>query len=118
MYSRYEGDIRALCEGVLNSPGETSFELRNRVECASAGLSGSIVPRAEALPVALENYVRKVVLHAYRITDEDVDSLRAAGYSEEAIFELTISAALGAGMARIQRGLAALKGVEDAPHHP
>jgi hypothetical protein len=40
--------------------------------------------------------------------------LRRAGYSEDAIFEITVSAALGAGMIRLERGLAAMKGDTDA----
>jgi alkylhydroperoxidase/carboxymuconolactone decarboxylase family protein YurZ len=43
-----------------------------------------------------------------------IEALRNAGYSEEAIFEMTLSAAIGAGQARLERGLAALKGVQDA----
>jgi len=34
--------------------------------------------------------------------------------SEDALFELTLSAALGAGMARLEPGLKALQGGEDA----
>ncbi len=51
-----------------------------------------------------------VARHAYKTTDAHVAALKQAGYSEDAIFELTLSAALGAGMARLERGLAALKG--------
>lgn len=50
----------------------------------------------------------KVALHAYRITDDDVRALEAAGYSEDEVFEVTLCAALGAGLARFERGLAAL----------
>ena len=50
----------------------------------------------------------KIALHAYKITDEDVDVLRAAGFSEDRIFELTISAALSAGIERLKFGMAAL----------
>ena len=55
-----------------------------------------------------------MALHAYRTTDQDIVALRTAGYSEDAIFEITLSAALGAGLARLERGLAALKGGQDA----
>jgi alkylhydroperoxidase family enzyme len=40
--------------------------------------------------------------HAYRVVDADVEALRDAGWSEEAIFELTIAAALGAGLRRLE----------------
>lgn len=114
MDSRYAEHIRALSESILNSPGETTFQLRNVVRIASARLSGRVGSEGEVLPQSLENYVRKVALFAYRITDEDIEDMHAAGYSDEAIFELTISAALGAGMTRMNIGLAALKGGEDA----
>jgi alkylhydroperoxidase family enzyme len=42
--------------------------------------------------------------------DEDVAALKHAGLSENAIFEATASAALGAALARLERGLAALGG--------
>jgi alkylhydroperoxidase family enzyme len=54
-----------------------------------------------------------VALHAYKTTDADIEKLLQAGYSEDAIFEITLSAALGAGRARLERGLAALKGEKD-----
>jgi alkylhydroperoxidase family enzyme len=53
-------------------------------------------------------YVDLVRRHAYRITDGDVAALRAAGLGEDAVFELTAAAALGAGMERLRAGLALL----------
>ncbi|HEY9421873.1 MAG TPA: hypothetical protein VIW92_10710, partial [Thermoanaerobaculia bacterium] len=55
-------------------------------------------------------YLDTVALHAHRITDEDIQALLRAGYSEDAIFEISAAASVGAGMARLERGLAALKG--------
>jgi len=56
------------------------------------------------------SYVDKIALRAYSITDADIDAIREAGFSEDAIFEITLSAALGAGIARLERGLQAVKG--------
>jgi alkylhydroperoxidase family enzyme len=53
-------------------------------------------------------YLEKVRLHAYRVTDADVQSLKDAGHSEDRIFEHTVSAAVAAGLARLEAGLAAL----------
>jgi alkylhydroperoxidase family enzyme len=61
------------------------------------------------VPEELIRYVDKVTKHAYKVTDADVEALRHAGYSEDAIFEITLSAALGAGLARLERGLEALR---------
>jgi alkylhydroperoxidase family enzyme len=58
----------------------------------------------------LDDFVDKVRRHAYRVTDEDIDRLRGAGYSEDQIFELTVAAAYGAARRRLDAGLAALAG--------
>jgi len=53
-----------------------------------------------------------VARHAYKLTDDDLTALRRAGSSEDAIFEITVSSALGAALDRLERGLAALRGEE------
>ncbi|HEX6107905.1 MAG TPA: hypothetical protein VFZ02_00735 [Ktedonobacteraceae bacterium] len=99
-----------LIEAVLTSHGDTELSVRQAVEALSAQPGGRPSSQTDAIPPELISYVKKVALHAYKTTDEDIESLRKAGYSEDAIFEITVSAALGAGMARLERGLAALKG--------
>jgi alkylhydroperoxidase family enzyme len=59
-------------------------------------------------PPELAPYLEKVRVHAYRITDADVQALKDAGFSEDEIFEHTVSAAVAAGLARRDAGLAAL----------
>jgi alkylhydroperoxidase family enzyme len=61
-----------------------------------------------AAPVELSGYLEKVRLHAYKVTDRDVDELKAAGFSEEEIFEHTVSAAVAAGLERLDAGLGTL----------
>jgi len=51
-----------------------------------------------------------VARHAYKLTDDDLAALQRAGSSEDAIFEITVSAALGAALGRLECGLAALRG--------
>ena len=75
---------------------------------------GRVSANGLSLPEVLETYVDKIALHAYRVADADVNALRDAGYSEDVIFELTVSAALSAGIARLESGMAALKGGKDA----
>jgi hypothetical protein len=110
MKKRYKEHTQTLIDKILHSPGETSDELRHAVERYSAELSGRTIQAAEPVPASLEPYITKVALYAYRITDQDIEALHMAGYSEDAIFELTLSAALGASIARLERGLTALKG--------
>lgn len=107
--------VRDLVDSILTTPGETNPALRRAVEARSAALGGRPDPGASTakeieIPEALRSYVDKVARHAYEVTDADVDDLRKAGYSEDAIFEITLSAALGAGLSRMERGLAALRG--------
>ena len=51
-------------------------------------------------------YLDKVRTRAYTVTDADVEALKAAGHSEDEIFEQTVSAAVAAGLLRL-RGRAA-----------
>jgi alkylhydroperoxidase family enzyme len=75
---------------------------------AIARLRASVPPLPDDLPDAATRYVEKVRRHAYRVVDADVEALREAGLDEEAIFELTLAAALGAGLERLEAGRAAL----------
>ncbi len=59
-------------------------------------------------PAAMEPYLEKVRRGAYRVTDGDVDELRAAGFSEDEIFEQTVSAAVSEGLVRLNAALRAL----------
>ena len=94
---------------LFTAPASTSPQLRQAAEAYAAELSGAENTAVE-VPDNLETYLKKVALYAYKTTDDDVQRLDEAGYSEDEIFELTLCAALGAGMVRLERGLAALKG--------
>ena len=54
-------------------------------------------------PAAMAGYLRKVRERAYTVVDADVDSLKAAGLSEDEIFEQTVAAAIGEGLRRLDR---------------
>jgi hypothetical protein len=108
---RYAAFTRRLIDSVLGAPGHTSSELR-RVALARAAQPG--VPAA-GLAAPLGRYVDTVARHAYRLTDDDLAALRRAGNSEDAIFEITVAAALGAALGRLERGLAALRGESSPP---
>jgi alkylhydroperoxidase family enzyme len=60
------------------------------------------------LPDPLGAYVDTVRRHAYRTTDQDIETLRAAGYTEDQLFEVTVAAAFGAARARLRAGLDAM----------
>jgi len=108
----HAANTRRLVKAVLTNAGETDPALRYTVEAFAAEIGRHPDERAGKLPAELVTYVTKVARHAYKTTSEDMEALRQAGYSEDAIFEISLSAALGAGMARLERGLAVLKGDE------
>ena len=60
-------------------------------------------------PPDFDAYLDKVRRHAYKVTDRDVEALKEAGHSEEEIFEQTVSAAVAAGLERLDAGLEALQ---------
>lgn len=114
MNNRHAAHVQRMVDMVLSRPGDTDPTLRRAIEAWSAKLGGRSGAEGVELPPALTAYVTKVALYAYKTLDEDVEALRNAGYSEDAIFEMTLSVAIGAGQARLERGLAALKGASDA----
>ena len=86
---------RAL-DRVLNGPGEAESSLRN----AAANGSGA--------PAELQPLVDKIHRHAYKVTDEDIASLQAK-HGDDVMFEIVVSAALGASRKRLFAGLSALE---------
>ena len=62
-----------------------------------------------AAPPDFAAYLEKVRACAYTITDADVEELKAAGHSEDEIFEQTVSTAVSAGLVRLHAGLNALE---------
>jgi len=108
---RYAALIERLVESVLAGPGHTATELRRAVLARGARLGGRRDPAEkprDGVPAPLAGYVDKVALHAYKVTDEDL-ALKRAGNSDDLLFEVTVSAALGAAMGRLERGLSALR---------
>src|SRR6266516_3472305 len=108
---RYALYTARLAEGVLTQPGHTLPALRRAVLARASGAPG------EDVPPALAAYVDKVARHAYKVTDDDLGRLQQAGHSDDALFEVTLSAALGAALGRLERGLAALR-VKSSPADP
>jgi alkylhydroperoxidase family enzyme len=61
-----------------------------------------IAAAAEPPSPAMEAYLAKVRDRAYTVTDADVDELKAAGFSEDEIFEQTVAVAIGEGLRRLE----------------
>jgi len=60
------------------------------------------------VPPEFATYLEKVRLHAYKVTDQDVQALKDTGFTEDEIFEQTVSTAVAAGLERLEAGLGAL----------
>lgn len=86
----------ALVARILDGKGEAPPAQR-RAAFANAGLSG-----------ALATLVDKVARHAHRVSDDDIATARAAGLSEDQIYELVVCAAVGQATRQLEAGLAAL----------
>ena len=82
---------------VLNGPGASDPALRN---AAAIGAG---------LPNDLQPLVAKVHAHAYKVTDEEMARAQRA-YGDDALFEIVVSATLGASRKRLLAGLRALEG--------
>ncbi|GHO60017.1 hypothetical protein [Ktedonobacter robiniae] len=106
-----------LTQSVQTAPGSTTPTLRKAlteyVKQASIANEDCIGSESD-FPSDLQAYITKVRKYAYKVTDEDIEQLRQAGYNEEAIFEITLSIALGAGTKCLMQGIAAIEGASDA----
>jgi alkylhydroperoxidase family enzyme len=106
--------FQQLGEAVLTTAGEIPTSLRTALTWQTALLCNDVPQVQTPLPPELIDYVQKVARHAYQVTNQDIEQLQAHGYSEDAIFEVTVSVAYGAGLNCLEQGLAALQGARNA----
>ena len=59
-------------------------------------------------PEAMRSYLEKVRTGAYAVTDADVEALKAAGLTEDEIFEQTVAVAVGEGFRRLDAAMRAI----------
>jgi hypothetical protein len=74
----------------------------------ASSLRQAVADGGRDVPENLRALVEKIREHAYRVTDDDVAGLKTK-YSEDELFELVVSAAMGAARHRLARGLRALE---------
>lgn len=95
---RHERLVADLRQSVLDSPAQTDPAIR------SAAATGDSVGES------WNGYVALVRDASYRVRDTDIDRLKIAGHSEDEVFEVTVAAAVGAGLRSLDAGLRALRG--------
>ena len=88
--------LDATRRAVLDGEGTTDPTLRRQVAAGDP-------------PPDLATLVRKIRDRAYAVTDEDVKRLRSQ-YSEDQIFEIVLSATIGAAGLRLKAATDALEG--------
>ena len=82
--------------------------IRTRYDELIDGLRRSAQPDRPDPPAA-RRYLELVRGSAYAITDRDVAELEASGLAEDEIFEHTVAAAVGVGLARLAAGMETLE---------
>jgi alkylhydroperoxidase family enzyme len=87
------GHVDLLRYTVLHAPAVT--HPATRMAAATGG----------PLPEPVATYAATVRDHSYRVTDHDIDRLAAAGYGQDAIYEITVAAAVGAALRRYDAGI-------------
>lgn len=90
-------------ERTLHGAGESSSDARR-----AAFDNHGVAEPARAL-------VDKIARTAWKVTDEDVTAVKAAGLAEDEIFELAVCAALGQATRQLEAALAALDEATAAP---
>jgi alkylhydroperoxidase family enzyme len=96
--------LRAVGRAVLDGAGALDPALRRSAFQRGGG------DDAAGLPEPLGGFVDTVARRAYQVTDADVAALHAAGYGDDAVLEAVLATAVGAGLSRLETGLAALRG--------
>ena len=93
---------KVVVERVLNAPGTATGDARR-----AAFDNHEVAEPARAL-------VDKVSKTAWRVSDEDVAAAKAAGLSDDQIFELCVCAAVGQSTRQLDAALAALDALDEA----
>jgi hypothetical protein len=96
--SRHLAHVEALRRAILGPEGHTP--LVARVAAAAGDQTGT----------PTDAYLATVRTSSDRLGDADIEGLRMAGLTEDAIFELTIAAAFGESLRRFERAAAAVEG--------
>jgi hypothetical protein len=103
MTDRHAEALARLEARLRTGPGELSSHTR------AAAIDGDPLPD----PLA-QGYVETIRRHAYKLTDRRLQELAQAGWSDNQIFELTITAAFGAAKRRLDAGIRALAEAAEA----
>ncbi|HKF24217.1 MAG TPA: hypothetical protein VKE93_21795 [Candidatus Angelobacter sp.] len=94
-------ELQSAVNSLLNQPGATELQLRRALLERTRSGEGQV-------PDVLREFVEKIAARPWTVNDEDFARLRASGFSDDQLYELTLACALGAGLQRFEAGLRAL----------
>jgi alkylhydroperoxidase family enzyme len=89
LHDPYARKVERLRYAVLSGPGSLSPHVRQAIS------------EGGRLPGALQVFVQKLTCAASTLTDDDIAELHRAHYTDDQIFEAIVSAAVGAGLFRL-----------------
>jgi len=89
-------------EHLLEVDGDTDPGLRRAVEAFVTRQWGWERKAAPDLPSELEGYLKKLSLYAYKIIDEDIESLLKQGYTDDMVYEVTLVGAVSAALVGLE----------------
>jgi uncharacterized protein YciW len=95
--TRYSAKLRKLETRILDGPGALDPSVRRALADGDSPGDG-----------LADKYVEKIRTNAYKIVDRTLEELKAAGWTEDQIFELSICTAFGAARYRLDAGLRAI----------
>ena len=108
MTPEFQNLIDTLSDATLLGAGESDPRMRQAIAYFAIDVSLDLSPDTHFIDPMLLTYLEKVTRHPYKIMDRDIEILLNHGYTEDEIFEITLSVALGTGLARWDRGMALL----------
>lgn len=105
--ARHRGHADTVRAAVAGEAGVTEASLRTAVAARAAGGA----PIAEPY----DDLAAMIADASYRVTDAEVDAVRATTGSDKAAFEIVMSACVGAGLARWDAAVRVIGEATDAP---
>ena len=98
----YANKMERLRYAVVSGPGSLAPNIRQAISERTYRSS------------PLGAFAQKVAEHAFMVNDDDIQELHRAHYSDDQIFEAAVSAALGAGLYRLECVLSTLRANQPA----
>ena len=96
-----EDILKDLVSEVLEDPASLDPSMRRSAAANAGQVEGEKGKVVQALAAKIHG-------GAYRVEDEDIAAARKAGLSEDEVFELVVSSAVGAAKKRLDAAMAAL----------